>query len=168
MIATFRAMGGSGIIHLLSGPTPAAVSKQLMEEIIGPVQIAPFWALGFHLCRESDKRTTFLNTLDRMTRPPSIGFDSDCIDLRLSGPGSGAIDYQQFPMASRDRQLLKGKGKKFLLTQPPHVPDASGHDYKEVRDFRCGITGSNGCNWTIGRDLEIMMTVLACFLNLQG
>ena len=59
-------MGGSGVIHFLSGPTPAAVSKQLTQEITGRVQLPPFWSLGFHLCRESDNNATFWNTLNEM------------------------------------------------------------------------------------------------------
>ena len=59
-------MRGSGVIHLLSGPTPAAVSKQLMEEIIGRVQLPPFWSLGFHLCRESDESEAFQDILQKM------------------------------------------------------------------------------------------------------
>lgn len=59
-------MGGGGVIHLLSGPTPAAVSKQLAEEIIGRVQLPPFWSLGYHLCRESDSPNTVNEILTEM------------------------------------------------------------------------------------------------------
>ena len=36
---SFRAMGGSGVFHILSGPTPADVIKQMTEEIIGLPQM---------------------------------------------------------------------------------------------------------------------------------
>jgi len=50
-----------------------------------------------------------------------IGFDSDCIDRRLSGPGAGRIDTERFPKAQDNRQALVNLYKKFILAQPPHV-----------------------------------------------
>lgn len=118
-VASFRAMGGNGIVHLLSGPSPAAVSKQLMQDIIGAIRMPPYWALGLHLCRESDDKHTFQRTFNNMNSS-GIGYDSDCIDLRLSGPGSGVID-SGFPDAESQRSQLKDAAKKFVLAQPPHV-----------------------------------------------
>lgn len=50
-----------------------------------------------------------------------IGFDSDCIDRRLSGPGAGRIDTDRFQNAQDNRQALLNLNKKFILAQPPHV-----------------------------------------------
>ena len=61
-----------------------------------------------------------------------IGFDSDCIDLRLSGPGSGNIDHKKFPKAEEQRQFLEDKGKKFILAQPPHVLYEKLIEYEQV------------------------------------
>lgn len=121
---SFRSTGGGAIIHILSGPTPSDVSKQYAEEIAGKVQMPPFWSLGFHLCRESDDDGVFDETLQLMQQS-NISFDSDCIDLRLSGPGSGAIDYTTFPRAKEQIDKLRKADKKFLLAQPPHVPALS-------------------------------------------
>ena len=62
----------------------------------------------------------------------AVGFDSDCIDLRLSGPGSGDIDHDSFPDAENQRQFLKTSDKKFVLTQPPHVRYVPNDEYKQV------------------------------------
>ena len=119
---SFRAMGGSGVFHILSGPTPADVIKQMTEEIIGLPQMPPFWSLGLHLCRENDNATVFQKTLKDMINS-TIPFDSDCIDARLSGPGFGSIDTNTFPTAQDDRKSLQDHGIKFLLSQPPHAVD---------------------------------------------
>ncbi|KAK4008039.1 maltase-glucoamylase, intestinal [Daphnia magna] len=120
---SFRSMGGSGVFHLLAGSTPSAVSHQFTRDVIGlPNPLPPFWSLGFHLCRENDDPTVGRKTLEQMLAS-SIGFDSDCIDLRLSGPGMGAVDQQSFPQAANDREWLRNSGKKFILAQPPHVLD---------------------------------------------
>lgn len=120
---SFRSMGGSGIFHILAGPNPAAVSHQFNRDIIGlPNPLPPFWSLGFHLCRENDDPTFGRETLEQMVAS-NISFDSDCIDLRLSGPGMGAVDLQNFPQAADDREWLRDSGKKFILAQPPHVLD---------------------------------------------
>ena len=52
-----------------------------------------------------------------------IGFDSDCIDRRLSGPGAGQIDKDRFSQVESDRQKLVNLYKKFVLVQPPHMTD---------------------------------------------
>ena len=118
----FRSMGGSGVIHLFSGPTPAAVSKQFTSDIIGLPPMPPFWSLGFHLCRENDDASASRNTVQQMV-DAGIGFDSDCIDHRLSGPGLGLADLARFPQALDHREWLRDLGKKFILAQPPHVMD---------------------------------------------
>jgi len=56
---SFRAMGGSGIFHIFSGPTPSDVSKQFARDIVGPGVMPPFWLLGLHLCRESNDPNVF-------------------------------------------------------------------------------------------------------------
>lgn len=61
-------------------------------------------------------------TLDQMTAS-EIGFDSDCIDRRLSGPGAGQIDRVLFPQVDDDRQKLINLNKKFVLVQPPHMAE---------------------------------------------
>lgn len=121
---SFRSMGGSGVFHLFAGPTPAAVSKQFTQDIVGPAPMPPFWSLGLHLCRESDDPSVSRNTLQKML-DAGIGFDSDCIDSRLSGPGSGTADLERFPQALDYREWLRGLGKKFVLSQPPHVLDTN-------------------------------------------
>lgn len=135
---SFRAMGGSGVFHILSGPSPQAVSQQLTTEIIGLPVMPPFWSLGLHLCRENDNATVFQQTMEQMMTH-GIGFDSDCIDGRLSGPGMGAIDTTNFPSAEDDRRSLRDNGIKFLLSQPPHSIEqnvnggGAGSDFQMVQ-----------------------------------
>lgn len=120
---SFRSMGGSGVLHILAGPTPAAVSLQYRSDIIGlPSPMPPFWSLGFHLCRENNDPEASQKTIREMVNS-GIGFDSDCIDLRLSGPGMGSADLGRFPLAAEHRERLRDQGKKFVLSQPPHVQD---------------------------------------------
>ena len=120
---SFRAMGGSGVFHIFAGPTPAAVSLQYTRDIIGlPSPMPPFWSLGFHLCRENDDPEASQKTIKEMI-DSGIPFDSDCIDLRLSGPGMGSADLERFPHAAEHRERLRDLGKKFILAQPPHVLD---------------------------------------------
>lgn len=114
-------MGGSAVLHLFSGPTAADISKQYKKGIIGQIEMPPFWALGFHLCREADNQSVFYDTLNRMKSTFPVGFDSDCIDLRLSGAGSGSIDKEQFDQVEQQVQMLRESQKKFVLAQPPHV-----------------------------------------------
>ena len=122
----FRAMGGSAVFHVFSGPTPADVSRQFTRDIVGPASMPPFWALGLHLCRESDDPAVFVNTTQQML-DDKIGFDSDCIDQRLSGPGAGTFDRDGFPQAEKHRDWLRDVGKKFVLAQPPHVLNETAH-----------------------------------------
>lgn len=117
---SFRSMGGMGIFHVFAGPTPSAVSRQFTRDIVGFPPMPPFWSLGFHLCREHDNSSVFTQTVQQMT-DSRIGFDSDCIDQRLSGPGAGSIDLVRFPDALEHRDWLRDLGKKFVLAQPPHV-----------------------------------------------
>jgi len=74
--------------------------------------------------------------LDHQTKSPAVGFDSDCIDLRLSGPGSGEIDSVTFREAEKQRQLLKDNKKKFVLAQPPHVRHDPSIVYKQVINIK--------------------------------
>ena len=59
---SFRAMGGSGLFHIFSGPTPADVSRQYYQSIVGQGFMPPFWSLGLHLCRESNQPNTYTVT----------------------------------------------------------------------------------------------------------
>ena len=122
------------MFHILSGPSPQAVSKQLATEIIGLPVMPPFWSLGLHLCRENDNATVFQQTMEQMIKY-GIGFDSDCIDGRLSGPGMGAIDTTKFPTADDDRRSLRVNDIKFLLSQPPHSieQNVNGGDFQLVQ-----------------------------------
>ena len=117
-----RSSGGRGILHVFSGPTPAAVSRQYGGAIVGAARLPPFWALGLHLCRESrnGSASLFARTLNLM-QANVVAFDSDCIDLRLPGPFSGVADVGLFPEAASQRRQLAAAGKKFVLAQPPHV-----------------------------------------------
>lgn len=119
---SFRSSGGRGILHVFSGPTPAAVSRQYGGAIVGAARLPPFWALGLHLCRESrnGSASLFARTLNLM-QANVVAFDSDCIDLRLPGPFSGVADVGLFPEAASQRRQLAAAGKKFVLAQPPHV-----------------------------------------------
>ena len=115
-------MGGSAVLHLFSGPTAADISKQYKDGIIGQIAMPPFWSLGFHLCRETDNPSVFNSTLNRMKSSSyPVSFDSDCIDLRLSGAGSGSIDKDKFDQVEQQVQMLRDGQKKFVLAQPPHV-----------------------------------------------
>lgn len=82
----------------------------------------PFWSLGFHLCRETNDQSVFDRTVDEMD-VSDIPFDSDCIDLRLSGPGANAIDDKKFPRVYDQREKLRDRKKKFILAQPPHLTE---------------------------------------------
>lgn len=119
MAVSFRSMGGSGVLHLFAGPTPADISRQWRTDMVGPSPLPPFWSLGFHLCRENDDPQVARQTGQQML-DAGIPFDSDCIDLRLSGPAAGLADLERFPKALEDREWLRDSGKKFLLAQPPH------------------------------------------------
>ncbi len=44
---TFRVVGGVYDIHVLPGPTPEMVNRQLVQ-VIGRLAMPPRWALGFH------------------------------------------------------------------------------------------------------------------------
>lgn len=47
---SWRVTGGMLDLHILLGPTPAAVLEQLTS-IIGRPALPPFWSLGFHQCK---------------------------------------------------------------------------------------------------------------------
>lgn len=88
----------------------------------------PFWSLGFHLCRESNDENVFWKTLFQM-ETDGIPFDSDCIDPRLSGPGAGTVDSAKFPQALAQREALRDRKKKFIMTQPPHMAELTNRSW---------------------------------------
>ena len=122
-------MGGKGVLHLFAGPRPADVSTQFTTDIIGRIRMPAFWSLGLHLCREADNQSIFTETMDKM-RNSLMGFDSDCIDMRLSGPGSGTVNTNDFTLAEEHVALLRKQNKKFLLAQPPHITEMD--DYPRI------------------------------------
>lgn len=88
----------------------------------------PFWSLGFHLCREADSPDAFWNTFRQM-EASNIPYDSDCIDLRLSGPGAGGVDTAKFPQALDQREALRDANKKFVMAQPPHMVELTNRSW---------------------------------------
>lgn len=142
---SYRAMGGIGVLHILLGPTPADVSHQFVRDIVGTGAMPPFWSLGFHMCRENDDSSVFDKTAQAML-DNGVGFDSDCIDLRLSGPGTGIADLDRFPRALDQREWLRDLGKKFVLAQPPHVTNRS-----ELPDTKWILVNSTSSDAALGR-----------------
>ncbi|KAG8222192.1 hypothetical protein J437_LFUL001284 [Ladona fulva] len=114
-------------IHILAGPTPADVTRQLCEAV-GYPQLPPYWALGLHVCRrDSSDAKTFFETADNAGLP----FDSDCLGLRALGERAFEVQHDLLPAVKELKDALSQKGRKFLHVQFPQVEKWSYPPYQD-------------------------------------
>lgn len=116
----YRSMSGTMMLHLFTGPKPKDVMRQLSLHIGLPSKMPPRWALGYHICRKTKDDFDNLKTHLTQMAHSSMPYDSDCISEALLHTA-----FQTNPKAlsslPHDYNSLRVNGKKFVLTQPPHV-----------------------------------------------
>jgi hypothetical protein len=109
-------------ISVFAGPTPADVMKQYTSTDGLRPTVPPPWALGVHICRDTEKHNQFLAAVDAMyflknATEKEIPYDSDCLQ-------EGLLYQFDFNISTSMDSVIEefGKtGRKLLLSLPPHV-----------------------------------------------
>ncbi|XP_059079959.1 lysosomal alpha-glucosidase-like isoform X1 [Tigriopus californicus] len=116
-LIVFHSMGGYICLHIYEGPMPRDVSRQLAAHL-GQPKLAPKWALGYHICRNTGGITEFKAAVQGMA-DAGIPYDSDCIDESLY-PTAFQLGISSANLESA-LTILTDSDKKFLPKQNPMV-----------------------------------------------
>ncbi|XP_046400615.1 lysosomal alpha-glucosidase-like [Ischnura elegans] len=127
-------------IHVLAGPTPHDVSRQLAEAI-GYPSLPPYWALGLHTCRDDST-----NAVDFFTRAETVGlpFDSDCLGLQALSSKAFEVDNGLLSDTAPARLMLTQSGRRYLPVQRPQIEKSSLNAYTDGMAKNLFVMAGNG------------------------
>jgi alpha-glucosidase (family GH31 glycosyl hydrolase) len=109
-------------ISVFAGPDPADVMKQYTSiDGLRPT-LPPAWALGFHICRDTDRKNGALVAEDALyfmqkAKNRNLPYESDCLQEGLLY----GLNFSISPNMSAIIEEFKNISRKLLLSLPPHV-----------------------------------------------
>ena len=108
-------------ISVFAGPNPAEVMKQYTSiHELRPTLPRP-WALGFHICRDTERNNGTLVADDAMyflqNAADELPYESDCLQEGLLYGLNFSISKNMTDIIEE----LRNAGRKMLLSLPPHV-----------------------------------------------
>jgi alpha-glucosidase (family GH31 glycosyl hydrolase) len=109
-------------ISVFAGPEPADVMEQYTSiDGLRPA-LPPTWALGVHICRDTEKSNMTLAAVDAMyflgnATDLELPYDSDCLQEGLLYQ----MDLSISTNMDEVKEEFKNTGRKLLLSLPPHV-----------------------------------------------
>lgn len=117
-------------ISVFAGPTPADVMDQYTSTDDLRPTLPPPWALGVHICRDTERQNETLAALDVMgflknATENELPYESDCLQEGLLYQ----LDFNIPTSMKAVIQKMRETGRKLLLSLPPHVSGTkdSGH-----------------------------------------
>jgi len=109
-------------ISVFAGPNPAAVMEQYTSiDGLRPT-VPPVWALGFHICRDTERKDGTLMADDAMhflqnAKDKHLPYESDCLQEGLLY----GLDFSIPTNMSTIITEFRDTGRKLLFSLPPHV-----------------------------------------------
>lgn len=108
-------------ISVFAGPSPAKVMEQYTSiDELRPI-LPPAWALGFHICRDTERNNGTLVADDAMYFLHNVAndlpYESDCLQ-------EGLLYGLNFDISENMTTIIeefRNTGRKLLLSLPPHV-----------------------------------------------
>ena len=109
-------------ISLFAGPDPAQVMEQYTSiDGLRPI-LPPAWALGLHICRDTERSNGSLVADDAIyflenAEDKTLPYESECLQ-------EGLFYGLDFSISENMTKIIKeftGTGRKLLLSLPPHV-----------------------------------------------
>jgi alpha-glucosidase (family GH31 glycosyl hydrolase) len=117
-------------ISVFAGPDPADVMEQYTSiDGLRPT-LPPAWALGFHICRDTERKNGTLvaddalyfmqNAMDR-----NLPYESDCLQEGLLY----GLDFSISTNMTATIEEFRNKKRKLLLSLPPHVSSTKASEF---------------------------------------
>jgi len=107
-------------ISVFAGPNPASVMEQYTSiDGLRPI-LPPAWALGVHICRDTNRENGNLVADDAfyfLQNAAEIPYESDCLQEGLLY----GLDFSISANMTKITEEFKKTGRKLLLSLPPHV-----------------------------------------------
>ncbi|PSN47908.1 hypothetical protein C0J52_03372 [Blattella germanica] len=102
---------------VFAGPTPADVMEQYTSER-RPI-LPPKWALGLHICRETNETAALDDLNEFITSAKALGlpYESDCLQDRFLGDLNFTIPDYVTPLI----EAFQSSGKKIMVSLQPQV-----------------------------------------------
>jgi alpha-glucosidase (family GH31 glycosyl hydrolase) len=123
-------------ISVFAGPNPASVMEQYTSiDGLRPI-LPPAWALGVHICRDTNRENGNLVADDAfyfLQNAAEIPYESDCLQEGLLY----GLDFSISANMTKITEEFKKTGRKLLLSLPPHYR-SPGDEPKEL--FVCNGT----------------------------
>ncbi len=98
-------------------------------QITGKPSLPPYWAFGYHICRDVTNLTEFYEVHTLMV-DGNYPYDSDCISSKIFANESHYFNSELFQLAEvrQARVMLSDEGRKVIAFHAPHVLARTGAD----------------------------------------
>lgn len=143
----YQTLGGVLDFHILSGPTPAAVTNQYTQ-LIGRPKLMPYWSYGFHQCRWGYTSAAHLREVVDKYAAAKIPLDVIWADIDyMDRFYDFTLDPVNFAQADLQKLLsdIHARGQKFVPIIDPGIPDdANDYAYSKGLELDIFIKNSAG------------------------
>ena len=117
-------------ISVFAGPDPADVMEQYTSiDGLRPT-LPPAWALGFHICRDTERKNGTLVADDALyfmhnAKDRNLPYESDCLQEGLLY----GLDFSISTNMTATIEEFRNKKRKLLLSLPPHVSSTKASEF---------------------------------------
>uniref|UniRef100_A0A7S1PU63 Glucosidase II subunit alpha n=1 Tax=Neobodo designis TaxID=312471 RepID=A0A7S1PU63_NEODS len=146
--ADWKCESGMHDVFFFAGPTPAHVHTQ-HAKIVGPTQMPPLFALGYHQCRWNYRSTQDSLEVDDGFDVHNIPYDVLWLDIEhTDGKRYFTWDPHTFGKPEQITDALSAKNRKLVTITDPHIKrDDNYHVHREAREQGFYVKTASGADF---------------------